>query len=209
MGNPQTSSDKPSPPGQPTRLRRLSGKAAAAWLVVCLGLTAVLIPMALRLPLWIDFEIVLGVWWVVWFAVLSVFLHRGLRVADDHALGQPRNWFSGWFSRDHQSESSGGWWDGFFWGWLIGEEVVFLIIAVVVLLGGIWLLFEVAIPVLLFLLYFVARGMLARVVNDRHHCRGNLGRSIAWGLTWATVYTLPLAGAVWFIHFVYQRTLPA
>jgi hypothetical protein len=32
--------------------------------------------------------------------------------------------------------------------------------------------------VLLFLLYFVARGMLARVVNDRHHCRGRLGRAL-------------------------------
>jgi hypothetical protein len=44
------------------RLARLSGKASAVWLVVCFGLTAVLVPMALRLPLWLDFEIVLAVW---------------------------------------------------------------------------------------------------------------------------------------------------
>ena len=42
------------------RLPRLSGKASAAWLVVCFGLTAVLIPMVLRLPRWVEFEIVLA-----------------------------------------------------------------------------------------------------------------------------------------------------
>ncbi len=60
----------------------------------------------------------------------------------------------------------------------------------------------------LFLLYFVSRGMLARVVNDRRHCRGSVGRSVLWGLAWATVYTLPLAAAVWFVHFVHQRGRP-
>jgi hypothetical protein len=166
--------------------------------------------MALRLPHWVEFEIVLAVWWAVWFGVLTKFLYSGLRVADDHVLQQPRNWFSGWLSSNKdksqkQSESSGSWWDGFFWGWFLGDELVLLLIVAVVLLGGIWLVFEVAIPVLLFLLYFVARGMLAGVVNDRHRCRGHLGRSVVWGFIWATVYTGPLAAAVWFVHFVHQR----
>jgi hypothetical protein len=191
----------PQPAGR-ARLRRVSGRLAAAWLVVCLLLTAVLIPMALHLPRWVEFEIVLAVWWAVWFAALTAFLYRGLRVTDDHTLGQPNNWFSGWFSS--RKEPSGGWWDGFFWGWFIGDEVIFLAIAAVVLLGGIWLLFEIAIPVLIFLLYFVARGMLAGVANDRHHCRGRLGRSVVWGFVWATAYTAPLAAAVWLIHFVHQ-----
>ncbi len=208
MSETQKSAPPSSPPVRPTRLRRLSGKVAAAWLVVCLLLTALLIPMAVRLPLWVDFEIVLAVWWAVWFAVLTGLLHNGFRVADDHALQQPRNWFSGWSSskkNKESSETSGSWWDGFFWGWVLGDELVFLIIAAVVLVGGIWLLFEVAIPVLLFLLYFIARGMLAGVANDRHHCRGRLGRSVLWGFLWATVYTGPLAAAVWFVHFVHQR----
>jgi hypothetical protein len=191
-------------------LRRLSGKAAAAWLVVCFLLTAVLIPMALRLPHWVEYEIVLAVWWVVWFGVLTTFLYRGLRVADDHALQQPRNWFSGWFSSnksksEKQCEPRGSWWDGFFWGWFLGDELVFLLVAGVVLLVGIWLVFEVAIPVLLFLLYVVARGMLAGVANDRHRCRGRLVRSVVWGFIWATAYMGPLAAAVWFVHFVHQR----
>jgi hypothetical protein len=186
------------------RLRWVSGRVAAAWLVISLVLTAILIPMTVRLPRWVDFEIVLGVWWVVWFGVLTAFLYRGLRVADDHALHRPRSWFSSNKSQQ-QSTSNDSWWDGFFWGWAIGDELAFLIVALVLLVGGIWVLFEVAIPVLLFLLYFVARGMLAGVVNDRRHCQGRLGRSALWGFVWATAYTLPLAGAVWFIHFVHQR----
>jgi hypothetical protein len=210
MRDARTNLDVPYQSVRLTRLRRLSGKAAAAWLVVCL-LTAVLIPMALRLPRWLEFEIVLGVWWVVWFGVLTTFLYQGLRVADDHALPQPRSWFSGWFAPDRgktgkRSASTGSWWGDFLSGWFIGDELIFLLIAAVVLVGGIWLAFEVAIPVLLFLLYFIARGMLAGVANDRHRCRGNLGRSVAWGFLWATAYTLPLAAAVWFVHFVHERT---
>jgi hypothetical protein len=40
-----------------------------------------------------------------------------------------------------------------------------------VLIGLVWFLIEIATPAILFSLYFVARGMLARVVNDRHHWR--------------------------------------
>ena len=51
------------------RLPRLSGKASAAWLIVCFGLTALLIPMVLRLPRWVEFELVLALWWAVWLAM--------------------------------------------------------------------------------------------------------------------------------------------
>jgi hypothetical protein len=209
MSESPMSADVPPRPVGRARLRRVSGRLAAAWLVFCLLLTAILIPMALRIPRWIEFEIVLSVWWVVWLAMLTWFLFSGLRVADDHSLHEPRNWFSGWFASKNnssqQSQTGGSWWDGFFWGWFVGDELIFLIIAAVVLVGGIWFLFEVAIPVLFFLLYFVARGMLAGVVNDRHHCRGKVGPSMLWGFVWATAYTAPLAGAVWFIHFAHQR----
>jgi hypothetical protein len=60
--------------------------------------------------------------------------------------------------------------------------------------------------VVLFLLYFLVRGMLARVVNDYHHCRGHLARAFAWAFVWATSYTVPLAAAVWFVHYVHGRS---
>jgi hypothetical protein len=188
------------------RLPRLSGKASAAWLVVCFALTAVLIPMALRLPVWIAFEIVVAAWWAIWLVVLSGLLYRGQRISDDHQLGEPRNWFAGDSNRPARSDSDRSWWDGFFWGSFWGDgEGLLIILGLIVLVGLIWFLFEVAIPVLLFLLYFITRGMLAHVVNDRHHCRGRLGRALAWGFLWATAYTVPLAAGVWLVHYVHRN----
>src|SRR5262245_38623364 len=200
------------------RLPRLSGKASAAWLVVCFGLTAFLIPMVLRLPRWVAFEIVLGVWWAVWLAVLTRLLYTGQRVADDHQMQAPRSWLpSGQQKQEERKKDSNrrdpdrAWWDGFFWGSLWGDgeaEAIgcLVIIGLVLLVGLVWFLIEVAIPLVMFLLYFVTRGMLAQVVNDRHRCRGRLGRAFAWGLAWATVYTAPLAAAVWFVHYVHPKS---
>jgi hypothetical protein len=222
----------PDPPvlQRRTRLLRLSGKASAAWLVICFALTAVLIPMAFRLPHWVEFEIVLAVWWAIWLGVLTRLLFTGHRVTDDHQLGEPRNWFTSGQAKpkevanrdrtekgpwEAKKDADRAWWDGFFWGSLSSSGdvaagceplayVLLVILALVLLLGAIWFVFEVAIPVVLFLLYVLARGMLAQVINDRHHCRGRLGRALAWGTLWATVYTAPLAGAVWFVHHVYR-----
>jgi hypothetical protein len=227
------------------RLPRLSGKASAAWLLFCFLLTALLIPALLRLPRWIDYEIVLAAWWAVWLAVLSRLLYTGQHVADDHRLAQPRNWFAsnreeaqggltvapapdvapGWLSmnkkegqgktasndRDdagHREDRAAraSWWDGFFWGSVAGDEAVavgcLVVIGLVLLVGVVWFLIEVAIPLVLFVLYFVTRGMLAHVVNDRHRCRSRLSRALAWAGIWATVYTVPLAGVVWLVHNV-------
>jgi hypothetical protein len=194
---------------QRVRLPRLSGKASAVWLVVCFVLTAALIPMALRLPHWVEFEIVLAVWWAIWLAVLSRFLYTGQRVTDDHEMHEPRFWFASEPSKPYERDPDRSWWNGYFWGSTWGDGDAFLIVVgLFLLLGLIWFLFEIAIPVLLFLLYFVARGMLARVVNDHHHCREKVKRALGWGMVWATVYTAPLAAAVWFIHHVYQRAQP-
>jgi hypothetical protein len=191
------------------RLPRLSGKASAAWLVICFALTAVLIPMALRLPRWVKFEIVLAAWWAIWLVVLARLLYTGQRVMDDHQMRPPRNWFT--FKRAQQDEPNQNpdrsWWNGFFWGTFWGDgDAVLIVFGLFLLLVVIWFLFEIAIPVLLFLLYFLARGMLAQVVNDHHHCRGRLGRALGWGAVWATAYTAPLTAAVWFIHYVYQMS---
>ena len=76
----------------------------------------------------------------------------------------------------------------------------------VVFLIALWFLIEVAIPLVLFLLYLVTGGgMLSQVINDRHHCKGRLIRALAWALVWATLYTVPLAGIVWYVHFLLAR----
>ncbi len=62
--------------------------------------------------------------------------------------------------------------------------------------GGAWVLIELAIPGVAFVTYFLVRGMIARVVNDRHRCEENWGRSLRWAAIWATLYMLPLVGLV-------------
>ncbi len=222
-------SDSPTPSTTPERrptlaralrLPRLSGKASAAFLVGVFLVAALLIPAVVRLPLWIDFEIVLAIWWLGWLVTLTVLLYRGQRVTDDHQIGQPRNWL-GALKGDlvgtppkekdtvdiRKKESGSG------WSWLqfgdIGPVdgegcaiILGIIVALVVSFFLLWFLIEIAIPVVVFLLYAMARNMLAAVVNDRHRCRDNLGRALTWGLAWATLYTAPLAGLVWFVHYV-------
>ena len=187
---------------------RLSGKGTAWRLALAFALTGILIPMLLKLPIWIDYEIVLCVWWVIWLGTLTSLLYTGMRVTDDHQLRPARNWLklggseptkSSRKDRD-VSRGDGGWWPGMY----VGEGcfyILVLLIALAALAFALWFLIEVAIPVLLFLIYLVPRGMLAHVVNDRHHCQGRLSRSFLWALIWATVYTVPLAGIVWFVHF--------
>jgi len=129
-------------------------------------------------------------------------------------MHEPRHWFGSGAAKESKkrTNSGGGWW---WWGpggWVDAEGffiVIGIIIALIVLFGLIWFLFEIGIPVILFLLYFVTRGMLARVINDRHHCRQRLKRSLAWGFLWATVYTAPLAAAVWAIHVVHEQRIKA
>jgi hypothetical protein len=122
MGN---EADKPPPGLQEERHRlRLSGKATAFGLVMAFLITAILIPAVLRLPTWIDYEIVLVVWWGIWMAVLTTLLHQGKRVADDHQLPPPRNWLNWWGkqepvgkekSKSRQKDTSSSGWGGWYW----------------------------------------------------------------------------------------------
>jgi hypothetical protein len=188
---------------------RLSGFATAGWLLLVLGMTGLLIPTVLRLPIWIDFEIVLGIWWTIWLGALTSLLYTGSRISDDHRLHEPRNWFDLARQKDKSTKSDSGWGSGW-WPWMPmdGEGCVYFLafLLILVALGALtWILIEVAIPLIVFLLYFVTRGMLSHVVNDRHRCRGRFARSLAWGLVWATAYMLPLAGTVWFVHTAWKR----
>ena len=130
-----------------------------------------------------------------------------------HQLREPRSWFSSDKpeQKEQKKDPDRSWWDGFSTGWFVGDADgvaigCLVVVGLVVLAGLVWFLIEVAIPLVLFLLYFVTRGMLAQVVNDRHRCRGRLGRALAWGLVWATLYTTPVAAAVWYVHFFHQRS---
>jgi hypothetical protein len=183
------------------KIPRLSGKASAAVLIACFLLTALLIPLVLRKNLWIDAEIIVASWWLIWVVALTAILYHGHRVTDDHTMGQPRSW-------GYKKLLSG-------WGWdvadvgsigVVDSEACaigcIIIAALPLLVGLIWLLIEVAIPGILFIAYLLVRGQLAHVANDRHGCEGSPLRAFSWGTLWATIYTAPLALLVGFVYFV-------
>jgi hypothetical protein len=184
------------------KLPMLSGKLSAAVLIGCFLVTAALIPIVLRKDPWIDAEIVVVSWWVIWIIALSLCLYHGHKVSDDHEMKSPRSWGLknmlsgwGWDVRDAAWIDLGG--SG-------GEACAIgclIIAALPLLVLLIWVMVEVAIPGILFIAYFLVRGQLAHVANDKHNCRGHVIRSIGWGTLWATVFTAPLAGLVWFVHF--------
>lgn len=216
MGN-----EGPQPSGRPIRrpirpasgalrLPLASGKFSAAVLALCLLVAAVVVlPLARRFPPWVDVEIVLAAWWVVWAVALAVLLYRGRAVSDDYRLGQARNWLDGLTGPRQLHESRGGYGrTGWPWlWWSIGLEGCLVGIGVVLALGLVvlatWLLVEVLVPTLAFLMYLLIRGMLARAINGSLSCRGHLGRATAWAIVWATAYTAPLAVVVYAAHQVH------
>lgn len=196
------------------RLPRLSGRVSAGMLILCFFVTGLLIPMSLHLAPWIEIEIVLGTWWVIWFLVLSYLLAAGQRVTHDYEMHEPRSWLPKWSKKPatppaEKPRRQSGWGD--FWLWTGPADfegcavVLGIVVALVVLFAAVWFVVELALPAITFLAYFLVRGMLARVINDRHHCRGRLMKAAIWGACWATVYIGPLALAVWFVHLAARR----
>jgi hypothetical protein len=184
--------------GRALSLPKVSGVRSFFALLLCMGLTVLIVPMALKLPTWIKAEIVLAAWWVIWVIALTLFLDNGWLVSHDF----PTPKFSGAAAK-HRSSS--GWWDVFFWTSFPDVEgaiggCLLLIVLIIILPFLIVFLVEAAV-FLAFVMYLLIRGMLAQVANARLRCRGRLGRSFAFGVLWAALYTAPLAGLVWFVHW--------
>lgn len=207
--------------GQALRLPTVSGKASAAWLVFCFLLTAAIVPVFIRQPIWIDCEIVVAFWWLIWLVALTRMLYVGWHVTDDHQWSAPRNWFGlgkkkATAEKTKSSSSSGATsessWSGFDFA-LDGFEfegcaiVAGILLAIVLLFFGAWFLIEIALPALTLVLYLTIRGMLAQAVNNGGTCRGRFLQSFGCGLFWATVYTAPVAVAVWLIHVLHRGHL--
>jgi len=189
----------PAVPHRPVRktlgLPRLSGRSSALALLLCFAATAVLIPMILGLPTWIEAELVLACWWLIWGVVLSVLLYRRVLVKDDYAPVPAATSGQGWTLRHvipSGSYDTGG--DSSLLGCLLSMVVYILALAVI------WLFVELVIPLLAFTLYFLMKAMLAAALKGRHRCRGRLWLSLGLGWLWATVFTVPLALLVWVVH---------
>src|SRR5438094_7295486 len=105
----------PPAPEEQTAIRRavkkaklplVSGSGSVVVLVLCFVLSAAAVfavGWTAHWPLWIDFEVMLLLWWLAWILMLGRLLYLGAQVRDDPSVRgvQPRNWF--WSSGD------GGW----------------------------------------------------------------------------------------------------
>ena len=56
--------------------------------MICFAVSAVLIPVAAHLPHWVEFELVLAAWWVVWVIALSWLLVNAHFVSHDASPGK-------------------------------------------------------------------------------------------------------------------------
>jgi hypothetical protein len=194
---------------QPSPRPKLSGKWSALLLFFCLAVVAIAIPNAAHLPKWIEFEIVAGVWWLVWTLVLAYLLFNAHEVEDDVSWATLRK---------KNVNPSGAERDGC--GSKIFAEVLFdggccltsifdagaAIAFVVLTAAGILISFDILIPGLAFLLYLAIRGMLARALNPTRSCEGNAPLALLWGMIWATAYTAPVALIVWVIKLLAVKT---
>lgn len=202
---------------QALALPLVSGKMSALAMFLCFVLSAALVYLLsapLHLPVWVRWEIIIVAWWLVWLLALAHMLYWGKRLSDDHRMGSPRSWFGSSTSSGTSGRSSGvgsGWNLGPLDFPATGEgcgegcaTALAVVVAAIAVVAAAWVIIEVIIPALAFLLYVFIRGMLARVVNDRHACTGHLGRSLLWGSAWATVYAAPLGALIWLGQYLWE-----
>jgi hypothetical protein len=177
---------------------KLSGKTAALVAGLSFALTAVLLPVALSLPRWLEIEVVLAAWWLLSALGFAALLHRGFHLVDDYVYFAPWNRPSSAGEAAHLgAEGCSGYAPDDLEGCLIG--LLFALLAAL-LFGAAWLLVEIAAPLLFLLVYLLVTRALTRVARDRHDCRGAPARALAWGALWATIYLLPLAALAYGIH---------
>ena len=194
---------------------RVSGQATALVVGASLIASAVLLPASLKLPRWIEAELVLALWWVILLGVLSVLLYRGFRIRDDFVYFAPWNRPSsppadGKAKADSSSASSGcgplNLADGCSGG-LDGEGCLAVIVvgaALAAAFGAAWVAVELAMPVVFLVMYWAFMRAIGRVANDRHGCEGSLGSSLGWGALWATIYVMPIAVVTWAAHALHR-----
>jgi uncharacterized membrane protein HdeD (DUF308 family) len=177
----------------------ISGAAAALVVLLVLALSAGAIPAVLRLSPFVEWELTIGAWWLVWSATFGTLLYRGWRVArDTHALGTIWRQGKGWRVEMPSLEGCNPG-DG------CSDPQGCVVAIGVVLVAGLallfaWLMVELVLPVIFVGAYWLVVRGLMRVANDHHGCEGDAFKSVAWGAIWALLYTAPLAALVWLGH---------
>ncbi|MEQ1932260.1 MAG: hypothetical protein ABL962_00070 [Fimbriimonadaceae bacterium] len=174
----------------------VSRKPLALTVLLCLGGWVLVFSVAVRLPRWLEAEIILGIWWGTWVWILSWMLYQGHQVDDDAEVG-----FGGDFSRKAGETAV----SSLDLGCLVFGEGCLIAIGLVILIFLLALFIEFALPALGFILFLSVGGMFARAINDTHGCERNLGRSLLWGGLWATLYVGPLLAVVPWLPLVFPK----
>jgi hypothetical protein len=193
---------------------RVSGRATAFIVVFSSIAAAVLVPASVRLPRWVEAEVVLGLWWAILAGTIGVLLYRGFRLRDDVVYfvpwdrpadpkeAKPKPKSSGWGSGGGCSDiGSSGCGDGC--SSVDGEGFLVMIAVVVVLgvaLGAAWIFVEIALPLAAFLMYALLMRAIRFASRDQRGCEGDLARSLGRGVLFATIYVLPLVLLTWGTH---------
>ncbi|MBK7579263.1 MAG: B-box zinc finger protein [Myxococcales bacterium] len=186
------------------RIVPLSGRATALVMTAALVLSAVVLPLGLKLPHWIEAELVVGVWWLAVASLLTGLLYTGRRLAEDHrlALGV-RGSHDGGDKAAKGAKSPLG--DLAGCGSAAGcGEVIAVVAVLAVAAAAAWLVVEIVLPVAVFAVYFFLVKAVGRVARDQHDCEGRLGRAMLWGAAWASVYAVPIALLILTIQAVVQ-----
>ena len=192
---------------------RVSGKVTALVVAVSLVAAGVLVPFSVRLPRWIEAEMVLALWWLVLLSTLVVLLYRGFRLKDDLVYFVPWGRPAPLSEKGQGKKARGGTsslGDGC--GTTVnpldgcsadGEGAlvaIVVVVALVVALGAAWLMVEIAMPLVFFLMYTLLMRAIRRAASDRRGCEGDFVKSLGSGALWATIYVLPLALLTWAVH---------
>lgn len=184
---------------------------SATWTVVailaCSVLTATALPLLFAMPRWIEIEIVLGTWWIVWAVVLGVLAHRGQPLDRDYALGsepKPANPERARAAALLEEPKKSR------WSWLDvlgcasdGEGLVLFVVGAAIIglaIVASTIVVDFAAPLLFLVAFTGVQIALRRSLAAKH--RGQKLRSAAHGVAWATCYVAPLAAVVGLVHVV-------
>lgn len=202
------------------RLPGISGSWSAIALLVLFVAVAVILPLALHRSAWVEAEIVVGAWFLIWTGILTWLGYTGRTVEQDWApFRSPRRLFGRGGGPSGRSgaldalpyvdlsgvgvpDLSGGDGDGL--GCLGAIVVGFVAIAAIAaLVALLYFTIGYVIPLVAIGLYTLVRAMLNHVAARGHVTRGDLALSFARGAIWAALYSAPLAVAIWLLHVAF------
>jgi hypothetical protein len=192
-------------PGIATAARRvvppISASATVIVILACCAFTALALPPLFSMPRWIEIEVVLGAWWLVWAVVLGILAHRGRPLDRDYSLSSDAPPHPDRAPPPLREPSSR-------WSWLdvlgavtdLEGIVIFVVGAIVITLAiaATTIVVDFAAPVLFLVAFTGVQAAMRRSLVARH--QGQALRSAFHGAAWATLYVAPLAVVIGLTH---------